>query len=358
MELMEEEMMPQPTEDEQEIVEIFENSDVPNSNKLCDSTLKQSPEGLVPTVDQDTGYRWLPSCTCTKTKAVSLLGVPVASMLHLEVIICGEQIKGFIDTGAKRSLIHESVVLHLGVSSSVTGAAKETLSAIGDTEGLMTVGSLDLSLAIGNVPMKPVSFLVVPATCEMFSNLVLGMDFVRKNKLEVCMCQRRVTHHGDCGTVDFTLQEDGTLQHVALRSVSCIASADTWITGGGQEAVPVSLADPKLEQYVTSKDILFYECSNDSHKKIKTYPGILDRSHMTVLVTSVDGKDRVIKAGDVVGRVSTVMVLDDSEQDEQGDFWTAEKIRTEIPLLEVDVTSREKIWKMIENYPGVLSEGD
>jgi hypothetical protein len=234
MELMEEEMMPQPTEDEQEIVEIFENSDVPNSNKLCDSTMKQSHESLVPPVDQDIGYRWLPSCTCTKTKVVSLLGVPVASMLHLEVIICGEQIKGFIDTGAKRSLIHESIVLHLGVSSSVPGAAKETLSAIGDTEGLMTVGSLELSFTIGDVLMKPVSFSVVPATCEMFSNLVLCMDFVRKNKLEVCICQRRVTHHGDCGTVDLTLQEDGTLQHVALRSVSCITSAYTRIIGGRQ----------------------------------------------------------------------------------------------------------------------------
>ena len=133
--------------------------------------------------------------------------------------------RGLLDSGAQKSLIHESILPSVSVQF-VDTSKRHKLTAIGETVGILSLGTVDLDIIAQGVKFGKMTFVVVPNKYPMTCRLILGMDFFTKSCLEIDVKNRTVTRLlPDSSQYMWQIDVDGHQNGVMLRRVTCVAAA-------------------------------------------------------------------------------------------------------------------------------------
>lgn len=108
---------------------------------------------------------------------------------------------------------------------------------------------------------------------------------------------------------------------------------------------------------VTNSD--FYFDGSHRNDNLYCYCGILNGCHAQIIVENVNGIGKQkVKAGDEVGRVSSLMDIEVIES--QTEEWTLERLRSQVPVVhpDVDDSRKSQVYDMLSNVVDALSTGD
>ena len=266
-----------------------------------------------------------------------------------------------MDTGAQRSLIHESVLLQNNFIHELDRTKRSRVLAIGETNGILSSGLVTLKVKCGDIQLCDLACVVVPNSVNMNCNFILGMDFILSNKLIVNVAQRTITKKFvDGSACDLLLSRDGSCQRALLRRIPCIVSDTVTIEQNSEVSIPVR---PKMDPSIgagysrSAESLYLFETkSQKGNNNVIGCEGLVHSDNLRVLVTNNRDTERTLKKGALVGVLSTVEIV--AEEGLPGDVWTREKIEQEVPLSD-DLwwDQKDAIWKMISSYSSVLSTG-
>ena len=271
-------------------------------------------------------------------------------------------VKALIDTGAQRSLIHESIINRGNWTSKVDPSKRSRILAIGETSGILSAGVSNLALQCDGVILNDLTCVVVPEDVNMNNVLILGMDFVISNKLKINTKQRTVTKaFSDGSAIDWVLNNDGTCQKTFLRNVQCVVAEPVSIGEKSEVTAPLKCKVDACATSLLSKvtnTLLFYD--NDKPKTnvrdLTFQAGIMHSDDMKAVIANNGCSAKKLKKGAAVEVLSTVEVV--PEADVAEDHWTLETLKQEVPLDDrLAVDQKEGIWKMIHDCRTALSSG-
>ena len=132
------------------------------------------------------------------------------------------EVQGLVDTGAQKSLIHFSILAASDLQQQIEKSQQFRIKAIGERGDISAIGVINLSVVVGKSVFEPVNYLVVPESVVMENKMILGMDFLSRNKLTVNAPKRIITKRMNKGaSVDFYLSDKGHYQKTMLRSILC-----------------------------------------------------------------------------------------------------------------------------------------
>ena len=292
-------------------------------------------------------------CMYRQVNIVNKASVP---LLNMEVSCGGKRLSALVDSGATVSLIHESLVEpHMGLISH-SDAVK--LNAIGDAKGCSAGKVLSTSLKVGKVLLAEVTLVIVPKQVRMASQLVIGMDTIRKGKLIIDPGRRTIGKHmGGTAVALWQVDLDGHLESLALQSVLCVAADTVTVSKGKLEEVPVRVSCPGLldDPALKNPGMMLFEGQQDANYMVS--PGVVSKECLKVLVGAVEGKESTIHKGEVMGAVSTVLELE-GEEDEDVGGWTQDRLEANVELEHLSSEERGKVMEVIKQYQHVLSSGE
>lgn len=302
-----------------------------------------------------------PSDRVVSARKISLIGHPSTPLMYFKINLdsCSVQ-KGLLDSGAQKSLIHESILPSVSVHF-VDISRKHMLTAIGESVGILSMGTVDLDISVQGVKFGKMTFVVVPKRYPMTCRLILGMDFLTKSCLEIDVKNRTVTRMlPDSSQYMWQVGVDGQQGGVMLRRVTCVAASPVKLRDQERIKVPIAFSNPEvaaLMHHVGDNSVLLYEeAPPKKHPKLKTVPGIVDPARMSVYVTCVGNQPVNVSKGHALGVISSVVELDPDDTDLVP--WTAERLSTEVPLTELPEEQRHKVWSLLNNCQSVFSTGD
>ena len=239
---------------------------------------------------------------CTQSISLSNSSVP---LLYLKVLLNGEvTARALIDSGAQRSLIHESLILQGGWSASMDATRRSSVKAIGEETGLLSSGLVKLKLSTDSFPLETTPFVVIPDEVSMINKVILGMDFIQDNKLVIDVSHRVIsTVQKNGSTCDWILGSDGGCRRALLRKVACVAAADVSVEPDTSTVIPLMFSGgkaPLAEVDSAKKSDLFYydqDTVKGSMKSLCIYSGIMNSGDMKVVVKNVEKDAKKVKKG-------------------------------------------------------------
>lgn len=287
------------------------------------------------------------------SRAVCLLGVPSVPLLDIEISI--EQVgvtRALVDSGAQRSLISEQLIKNIPVNQS----RKYNITALGDEDGIMSIGSVDMVVNLAGFAMMT-KFVVVPKSMKLNgSNVVLGKDFLKVHGWEVRMKDRRMTKHYPNGTnCDLYFHSDGSCK-IAFRHVKCMLTTPITVGPHQQEYLPLSLdvPDELLDVFQKEKGLFYFDCDSDSGV-LTALPGLVESENLSVVVCNNENKIKSFKSNCIVGELSTVIELPSSTDNSK---LTPSEVKDRIDIGHLNSAMQHDICELVSSCSGVLSAGD
>ena len=166
---------------------------------------------------------------CIPGKWVNFVDTNSSPLMNVQVMINENIVNALVDTGAATSLISDRLVGELGLSLSPLSGNVEVIGE----ENVNIVGMVSLPVKIDGIPMVASKFLVVSSSLKIFSNCVLGVNFLRANNIRVCPQKRIIVKCvKDGGEIEFHLNEAGHSSRVLYCNFSCYASKDIKVEHG------------------------------------------------------------------------------------------------------------------------------
>ena len=296
---------------------------------------------------------------CTNSVNVVEEFVP---LMYLTIVINESiKIRALIDTGAQRSLIHESVLVGHRMSE-IDTAKRSRILAIGETSGILSLGSSNVNIKCDGIQLCNLDCVVVPGSVNMNNNVILGMDFISINKLIVNTRQRTITKNFNDGSAcDWILNDSGSCQRALLRKIPCVLAQNTELEGNDEITIPVAFDSKCFVNSVAtsmSESLFLYETKpqKGTIKDLVFHSGIVHVDNMRVLVANKSDSGRKLKKGAIVGVLSTVAVV--SAEELPKGCWTREELEKEVQLGEqLWPDQKETIWQMIFSCSSILSTG-
>ena len=111
-----------------------------------------------------------------------------ADLMKIDVQINGKEVKGLIDSGATISLIKSSLVKDLKINN-IDNESKY-ITSLGNNR-ISVSGLIDITVNIFGIEMMA-EFLIVNDE-NIGNDLILGMNFLKKNKFAINMNKGRIT---------------------------------------------------------------------------------------------------------------------------------------------------------------------
>ena len=291
---------------------------------------------------------------------VQIVELKPGSLLHVLTTIGGQEVKALVDSGASRSLVRKSVVDVLKLSPDV--GKSFTLQGLG-MKCVDTLGEVRLSLSLYGLEVASVKVQVVEDGV-IDQTLILGVDFLVNNKISVNVKNRKLTKFLDNGGhVDIYLNEHAYAVNIIHEAIPVYAAQSCYISKGESTRVPVN-----FELYGDTScgtETMFYD-GHFKHKLLRGIDGIFERgcfSHF-VSIDNVGGQVGSVvgvKRGDCLGRVSTVIEMDDSREREEEEeaTWSVEEICKEVKLgKDLHEDERTQVINMLVRTQNALSKDD
>ena len=272
-------------------------------------------------------------------------------LLKLKVAVNGVEVVGVLDTGSFTSLISESLAKKVGMEML---PISRNINVVGQNN-MNTVGEAVVDIALNDVPMVPCKFLVFPDDVRGTNFVILGIDFLKNNRIELCPKRQMViVHFEQGGSMELYLKGDGNLLRVMYCNIACYSSSNVMLSPGKVLPVPVSFAIPSQH---SSDHLVMYSDENLGHKSVVNgISGIMDISNKHILMVSPE-KSVQIKEGQNIGNVSSVVEIDLSDEPASGHL-SDDSLKTFLFMPECSVEQQTEVFSKLKPFKSVFSSGD
>ena len=281
-------------------------------------------------------------------------------LLVMQVTVDNVQTKALIDTGASRNLIKKSIASKLGLN--VGKESHINFEGLGN-EIMNTYGVISPNVFFYSIDAGETLLHVVDDNIIKYP-IILGQKFCLHNKLIIDIANRRISKSFRNGSkLDIYLDgKNGNVETSIQKSIKVYAKSD-YILNEGINKVPIEfnyMSIPHLNQDETK---LYYEgtCNN---KNIEGIDGVFslnqENKHIFVKpLTTNKEKKYYIKKGDILGKLSTIVQLDEDDEQEEETEWTLSKLKEKINMGEkVNDEGKNKIYDMLMRTKLALSRDD
>jgi hypothetical protein len=247
-------------------------------------------------------------------------------LMELCVVVNGVLVVALIDSGASVSIIKESVFKDMsnnyrlvprdGCIYGIGGKASSWLGALENSE-----------INFDHGPMKSVDLIVVPNDKLPGYEMILGLDFLRKNKMTVDLSRNRLVIPQSTlpeSFIEIYVGPDRASNKV-LRKIACEVVSDVKLVPATSQLVPILWKGCHNNNFVDNCNNLdlnsfLFEMPEEMELKEKfiAHTGILTNECPKILIESVEPNKVVyLKKGHIVGVVSTIITLEDPVKTKQ-----------------------------------------
>ena len=179
------------------------------------------------------------------------------------------------------------------------------LKVIGEQD-FNAIGTVNENMTIRAIQMASVDLTVFPAVPMANIPLLLGVDFLRANKIELCIKRKLLIKHlEDGGTVIFYLDKLGKTSQVMLCDIVCRAASNVKIDSGTVKYVPYTVNLP-----VTQPNLMlmhFDDTLDDGLiDKVHGLTGIANCATRAVIMSATE-KTATVKKGQSISTLSSVL---------------------------------------------------
>ena len=268
--------------------------------------------------------------------------------LEVQVMINDSLVTGIIDTGAERTFISSKIVEQLSLT--VENNVNEFVCI--NENKFETHGKTTTSFKVNQIDMEELEIIVFPAEANQKVSLLLGIDFLTKNKIELVVRERLLIRHFEDGSsVRLYLDNDGKTSNILLCRVPCYAVNDVDLRVGEIGKIPIEFST----KYV-NKSMLMYSDEGLEKKlidNVRGFDGITDLNSKHVYMLSGE-KNQLIKKGYRVGMLNTIVEVEQGEESVSVvDGW-----ESKINLNQIDDTQQAEVLEMLTKHTKAFSAGD
>lgn len=280
---------------------------------------------------------------------VNVSSLKPANLMCLSLRVLSSDVNVLVDSGAGKSLCRVQVLINNGINfcdqepSVIKGLGKTHTYALGNA-------SLPLNF-FGVIISVPV---IVVANDVIQYDVILGYSFLHAEKVSINMSKRTLSKTmKDNSTVKVFLSENNSVISVMLEDMPVYASKKMRVNESGTR-VPIvanfcSVVKGRIPSY-------FFEGKEGAGKH--SLDGIISLGQDTpeVIVSSVKG-EKLVSEGCYVGRVSTLLELD--EEEFLNEVWTISRLKDEVELgVSLVEEQKEAVYKMLLEAKSVMSRSD
>ena len=301
-------------------------------------------------------------------RRVNLTQVEPESFLTLKINIYNYEVEALLDTGAKVSLMKMSIAKMLNLNVDISH--KSRIYGIGGKDHqVVTCGVAMVDIMMSTLEFKSTRFHVVPDDC-MDHSIFIGMDFLRENKLVVNLYRKRISYqNSETGARwDLYISEEGYRLIFSNLRVEASAKVEFNSEVHSLVKVPVKIVYPSnVKSFNENSEEMFYydgELGRNLECYLYGLTGILDLKNPYIFLSSGDKTStKVIEIGDVLGAVSTVICVDQSEPSSVNiahlEDVSNETIGSKLELgAHLTTEQRGEIYKLLNEHRNVISKGD
>ena len=293
---------------------------------------------------EDTELNLVPSINSVKLQTESLLMLPVRANDKEELAL--------IDTGATNNLINEATVESLGIAIQTDSRIIQGLGS----GHVATLGKVLIELDIVGLGTIETVFDVVPRNSIRYS-MLLGLQFLKKLKISVDMGKRSLVRlYPDGSRVIIYVAKGNKIEQVRHENIPVYAVEDVLVERE-KPAVSVAVGLGMECSRLGEGGELYFE-GIERENKAKGLDGMVEFKESAVRVFMCNGtaNERVrVKAGDKVGKVSTLVELIPDEDDLKD--WSEGELKDNIDLGEqLSQEEKEVVYRMLMETQGVMSK--
>ena len=277
-----------------------------------------------------------------------------AEVMKINTKVNGKEIKALLDSGATMSLIKRNFVKNMKFKN--VGNKSKYVSSLGNSK-IEIEGIIDLPIQIYGVDMIVECFIV--ADEDIGNDMILGIDFLKKNKFSINMKQRRISlTSNDKSKLTIHLNESNEITKVWKENIPVYAMKNVKLKPNEMSKIPVTFDcyNVNFVNVSNSSDVLFFEGAN---LKCETLDGVMNEKSedMCVLSTSLNDKDYKVKAGEILGYIGNIVTIEENLPENTA--WNEEKLAKEIKIgKELNDVQSKRVLDMLFKVKDVLSEGD
>ena len=246
-----------------------------------------------------------------------------ARALFIAVKTHGVKLTALVDTGASNSFIRESVWKRMEQGKDEN---TEQIKGLGD--GTFQVqGYCMLDICLYQKTFKQKFGVCIDEGINY--DMVIGKDFLKENKVIINMSKQKIGwKEKDGACVDLFLNEKGKILKVKYENVPVYSKGK--IQGGIEKIVKVPIEVHSARGVFETKDEMIY-LEGTQHDNLNVLSGVMEAEEKNayVLVNFMEKcKKRSIRAGEELGRMSTMLSVEmDEEPKEEDEAWTIERMR-------------------------------
>lgn len=276
-------------------------------------------------------------------------------LITLDMTLYEKNLKALIDTGANRSLVRSSCVSKDCV---LDRSRKESIRGFNDHR-IETLGTVNLVLSWYNIDM-PLKFHVVQDDAIDYE-VMLGLDFLHKHRINIDVSRNKVSIvNNDESFSDFYLDVDNNVKQIIHERVPIYCARNTYLTNNKMVQVPIRI---NFACDKNSMHELLYLEGEEKNENFETMCGVLeindDNEPQVLMRNRKENRKTLIRENKIIGRISTVITVDEEDDDNKPEEWTMDRIKENIKLGEIlSPVEREVAYKMLFSTVGVLSKGD
>ena len=274
-------------------------------------------------------------------------------LLKVEIMVKGKSVLAIVDSGSSRSLMSKSACENLMLSKEILPEPSR-ISTINE-KSLMSNGNVKCDLKVQGFEMVEQKFLIFDQF-DFGVDVILGVDFLEGNQIEVVPNGRMlIKHYGEGGKAEIYLDEMGRTKNVMFCDMLCYAVSNVTIPQGKTSEISIEHHIP--EGY---KEGLFFYTGQEIDEKLATaghnVDGVTDgRNKMVLMMAS--GEDLCVKEGQLLGTVSSVLELPESEMSADSALGWSE-IRDTIKLDCLEDEQKQRVFEMLDSIKTVFSAGE
>ena len=295
------------------------------------------------------------------SRQIYLIGQPETPRVWIKVSINGKIVRGLLDTGAEKNVLHESLVYKLfGSNPPIANADRLVIKGVGENVGVNVVGELTGRIDLQGIRLEDMSFAIMPLSVSMSSPLILGMDFLRLNKFTINPGDRILSSQSSDGSGHYwVIDGDGNPIDMRFNRTKCRLTDSVEIEPHGSVSAIISIADPVLKDYsdrsAASQIFLIESHLGTTPNNFEIPDGVVSSGEMRIMMTNDSSSPRKISKGTVVAVATTIL-----EVDNEGvlELWDMEQLEKEIKLEELTGEQKQSVLGMLSEVSMVFSKGE
>ena len=279
-------------------------------------------------------------------KFVNIINNPNAFLICVNVRISDSVCKpvmALIDTGSSFSLMSEKLfksnnlpIINNDVSFNVIGGNFKSL------------GLTNSEIYIGQILLNPHQFHIFSQSDNAGIDLLLGSDLLTKYNFEVSVSEKLIIKHSPDGSrVEQYFGCDGKLLQTLYCSIPCYAVNTVKLN---PQSVNVVKVDYNLKLPVHETNLFFSTSVKNvkSRNEIAAIDGVFNSESKIVLLTNHEN-DCLIKKGDMIGTVSSILELDDEMLNDESHDNLNFSIENKVDLTGLDESQKCSIYNMLKD---------